>query len=151
MWWWSNYGPAPWWFFGPMMMFFPVVVCMVAMFFMMRRGKHRSGAEAGPIGPRFSPARWPAERLAASKNIETSRCGVSMRSRESLRSSSATCALPRTRQSSTSSSPSAALGTHKPDFVAFGHSHATTTSAAAVPRSCARMSQRTYRTASVRS
>ena len=45
MWWWNDYGPAPWMFFGPMLMIAMMAICVVIMFFMMRGRRGDSAAQ----------------------------------------------------------------------------------------------------------
>ena len=56
MWWWNDYGPAPWMFFGPMFMIAMMAICVVMMFFMMRghRGGQRGDSAAQILKERFA-------------------------------------------------------------------------------------------------
>jgi putative membrane protein len=56
MWWWNDYGPAPWMFFGPMFMIAMIVICVVMMVFMMRghRGGQRGDSAAQILKERFA-------------------------------------------------------------------------------------------------
>lgn len=42
MWWWNDYGPAPWLHFGPFIMIILMAACGLMMYFMMRG--HRGGS-----------------------------------------------------------------------------------------------------------
>ena len=56
MWWWNDYGPAPWLHYGPLIMIVLMAGCGFMMFFMMRghHGESRGDSAEQILKERFA-------------------------------------------------------------------------------------------------
>ena len=56
MWWWNDYGPAPWLHYGPLIMIVLMAGCGLMMFYMMRghRGESRGDSAEQILKERFA-------------------------------------------------------------------------------------------------